>query len=269
VLTQISAANPLSIAFFRLGIAAPILLATGWRLIGREMWAISRRDLGLMVLLGLLLAADQALYFIAISFAGVTVSTLITICCAPILVTAITAVVERKAPSRFTIILIFLALLGTLLLVAGQTANGEATASLIGVIVSIGAACGYAGVILLSRFLARTYHSLQITAVGFSVGAILLLIVSPFVGLVLAYPVMGWAVVLYLGVIPSALAYGLFMVGMRTTPAPVASVLVLLEPLTAAVLSVVFFGERLALVGLLGAVLLLGAIYALSRSESG
>jgi len=57
------------------------------------------------------------------------------------------------------------------------------------------------------------------------------------------------------------------MLGMQTTSAPTASVIVLLEPLTAAVLSWLLLGERLTWVGIMGAVMLLGAIYALSRAE--
>ncbi len=75
---------------------------------------------------------------------------------------------------------------------------------------------------------------------------------------------MGWALLLYLGLVPSALVYGLFLTGMRSTPATVASVLTLVEPLTATILAVVFFGERLGTLGLLGGTLLLGAILVLA-----
>ena len=55
---------------------------------------------------------------------------------------------------------------------------------------------------------------------------------------------------------------------MRTTPAPVASVLVLLEPLTATLLAWLLFDERLSAVGIGGAVLLLAAIGLLSQDEN-
>ncbi len=258
--------NPLSISAFRLLIAAPILLIVGWRLLGRKLWSGSRQDIGMMALIGILMAADQALYFAAISFIGVTISTLIAICCAPLLVTLFTALIERKAPTRFMLIIVFLALVGTTLLVTGSSASGRSSSPLVGIVCAVGSACGYAGVLLFGKFLSGKYHSLQITALGFSTGAICLLIVSQIVGFVGTYSATGWLLILYMGMVPTALAYGLFLFGMRTTPAPLASVLVLLEPLTASVLSWGLFGERLSVLGVVGAMLLLSTIYVLSTS---
>jgi DME family drug/metabolite transporter len=231
------------------------------------MGSAAPRDLGLMLVIGLLIAADQALYFLAISLTGVTVATLITICAAPILVTLLTSMIERKRPTAFTLGIVLLALIGTVMLDGGSERGTKTDSPGLGVILAVGCACAYAGVILLGRFLAGKYHSLQITAIGFSTSAICLLVVSEAAGFVGKYPVNGWLVILYMGAVPTALAYGLFLRGMRTTPAPIASVIVLLEPLTASALAWLLFGERLTLVGILGAVVLLGAIYALSRAE--
>jgi drug/metabolite transporter, DME family len=267
-LAQLTQTNPLSISALRLGVAAPLLLLAAWHLLGRQLWSATRRDFGLMLLYGVMMAVDQALYFAAIALTGVTIATLITICSAPLLVTLFTAIFERKMPSRITLAIIGLALLGTVILVGsgtGQATNGSS--SLLGVGYALVAACVYAGVIFLSKFLSGKYPSLQITALGFSAGAICLLVVANLVGFVGVYPAQGWLIILYMGALPTALAYGLFMLGMRTTSAPVASVLVLLEPLTAAVVARVLLGERLTPLGIAGAVMLLGAIYALTRAE--
>jgi DME family drug/metabolite transporter len=267
LLSQLTHTNPLSISAWRLTVAAPLLLLAAWKLLGRSLWAAPRRDIGLMLLLGILLATDHALYFAAISFSGVTIATLIVICSAPILVTVLTAMIERKMPSRFTMSIIFLALLGTGLLVGSSATQTQNPSSLIGVGLALAGAAVYAGVIFFGKFLSGKYHSLQINAIGFSAGAVCLLIVAQFVGFVGTYPLSGWLLLLYLGAVPTALAYGLFVLGMRTTSASTASVVVLLEPLTAAILSSLLFGERLTLLGISGAALLLGAIYALARSE--
>jgi DME family drug/metabolite transporter len=66
-----------------------------------------------------------------------------------------------------------------------------------------------------------------------------------------------WPWLLYLGVGPTAAAYVLFTAGLRRVPATAAGIVSLLEPLTAAVLGVVAFGESLGTVGLIGALLLL------------
>ena len=60
--------------------------------------------------------------------------------------------------------------------------------------------------------------------------------------------------------IPTALAYILYILGLRTTSATVSSIVTLLEPLTATTLGLLLFGERLGTLGFAGAALLLGAL---------
>lgn len=66
----------------------------------------------------------------------------------------------------------------------------------------------------------------------------------------------GPGVLVYLGVVPSALAYGLFLTRVRTVPAAVAAIvplpLPLPEPLTATVLATALLGERPAPAALAG-----------------
>ena len=66
------------------------------------------------------------------------------------------------------------------------------------------------------------------------------------------------------GVVPTAMAYILYVIGLRTTPVTVSGVLTLVEPLTATLLGVLFFGDRLGLVGALGAALLISAVAGLT-----
>jgi DME family drug/metabolite transporter len=74
----------------------------------------------------------------------------------------------------------------------------------------------------------------------------------------------GWALLAYLGVVPTAVAYVLYVVALRTTRVTVSGVLTLVEPLTATLLGVVFFGDRLGLAGAVGAALLLSAVLGLT-----
>ena len=76
------------------------------------------------------------------------------------------------------------------------------------------------------------------------------------VGFAGSYPAEGWLLLVYLGLIPSALAYALFLSGMRSTSATTASVATLIEPLTATVLAWLIFAEPIAPSGLSGALLL-------------
>lgn len=60
----------------------------------------------------------------------------------------------------------------------------------------------------------------------------------------------------FLGVVPTALAYGAYFLGLRSGRATAAALASMLEPLTATLLSVGFYGERLSFGGLVGTVLI-------------
>jgi len=79
------------------------------------------------------------------------------------------------------------------------------------------------------------------------------------------YSLTVWGLLLFLGVVPTALAYSLFLNGARSVPASVASIAALIDPVTAAVLAALLFGESLSLEGWVGAGLLLASIAWLSR----
>jgi DME family drug/metabolite transporter len=75
--------------------------------------------------------------------------------------------------------------------------------------------------------------------------------------------------VLYLGVVPTALAYSLFFTGLRRTGSGTASVLTLVEPLTATVLSVALIDERLAAWQWVGAGVVAASVVVLSLGGGG
>ena len=111
--------------------------------------------------------------------------------------------------------------------------------------------------------MAGRHHPLHATTIAFGVGALALL---PF-----AHPTEAfrtpeiWGLLLYVGIVPTAISYTLFFFGMRYVRATVASVLTLIEPLTATILAWLLFGERLGAAGLVGAIMLFGAIILLYR----
>lgn len=262
-------ADAVSVGFWRFAFAAPVLLVACRFALGAGAFRAGGRDLALMVSTGALLALYQVLYFAAIAFSGVSVATLVTLCSAPVLVAALSAALLKERPTKGTLLSGASALSGTALLVAGApvAAHAGPRASLFGVVLALGSAAGYAAVTLLGRSFAARHHPLKTTSVGFASGAVLLLPAALWGGLAYRFPAEGWALLLFLGAVPTALAYGLFLSGMRTTPAAVASLVTLLEPLTAALLAYLLFGERLGPLGLLGASLLLGSLAVLYRAS--
>ncbi len=269
VIYGLAETNPLSIGFFRLAIAAPALFWACWWTLGAGMFRVVRRDLVSMMLIGVMMALYQVCYFSAIAKVGVAIAVLVTLCIAPIFVALLSLWLFReKLTSRLLLALTF-ALIGTVLLVGVQpNGAGALHNTVVGVLLALGSAFGYAVIALCSRTLAQRYHPLQSLTIGFGTGAIVLLPFALSNGFVVSYPAVGWMLLLYLGLIPTVLAYVLFLYGIRHTTATVASITTLLEPLTSTLLAWLFFKEQLSVFGLMGGILLIGAIVLLFSNNS-
>lgn len=264
-----SQANALTVGFFRLAIAAPVLLAVGWLLLGRRMFAVRRRDWWLFAGIGALTAAYQVCLFSAIPFVGVSIAVVVTLCVAPVVVAVSSVWLFGEPLTRGVVLALACALGGTALLAGGGAGlPTEPGAMLLGVALAVGSAVGYAGIALIGRAQAGRYHPIQPVAFGFGFGALLLLPCALAQGLVVDLPPLAWGLLLHLGLLPTALGYVLFFFGIRGVSATAASVITLIEPLTAAALAWAMFGERLSAAGALGAGLLLVAIGLLSWREA-
>lgn len=262
----ISDTSPLSVAFCRLAFSLPALGIASASLLGRTQLRVKRPHLLVMVVIGVMLALYQAFFFAALQHVGVAVATLVTLCAAPVLVAVLSAILLRERPSRRVLLALAAALAGTLLLASPNDTAGLGADTLTGVLLALGSAFGYALVALLTRSVAREYHSLQTVTVGFTVGTLVLLPAMLADGPKLDFPPLGWTIVVYLGLVPTALGYAIFTRGMRTTSATVASTATLVEPLTATLLAWLLFDERIGPLGLIGAGLLLGAMISLLRA---
>jgi DME family drug/metabolite transporter len=255
---RVAQTNALSIGFWRLAFAVPALWILLWRVVGPRALHIARKDLALMTVMGGMMALYQVSLFTAIPFLGVTVAVIITICSAPVLIAVLAAIFLGEKFTAHAGVALVLALAGTML-VANLTPEEFLVrgSQLEGVLWALGSGVGYAIITLVSRALAGRYHPLQPVSIGFTAGALLLLPLSIASSFVAAYPPTGWALLAYLGLVPTALAYWVFFTGMKATPATTASIVVLLEPLVAALLAAFLYQEQLPPTGWLGAGLLL------------
>lgn len=257
------------VGFFRLACAFPLVALLCWKVVDRPTFRAGLRHTWKMILIGIMLATYQVCYFASISQVGVTIATLITLCTAPVLVALASALLLREPLTRSTLVALLAALLGTALLV-GRPATSAATGQVaLGAALALGSAAGYAIVALLGRALANSCHPLHSTTVSFGVGAAFLLPFAASNLVSVSYAPEVWALILYAGLLPTAVAYSLFFLGMRTIKASSASILTMLEPLTATALAWLIFAEQLAATGIAGALLLLSAIAILYRGETG
>jgi drug/metabolite transporter, DME family len=259
VIADRSDLSALDIAWYRLAIGAAAL-AVAWGVSARRRGPavpVTRPVAVRLVLVGGGLAAYQLAYFSAVERAGVSIATLVALGLAPLVIAVGGALLGHGRPDGATLVALTVALVGLTLLVGVSAGTGTGTAVLLGALVASGSALGYAVVTLAGGGVPA---GVPVTLAGFAGGALLLTPVVLSEGLSLPPDGGTLAVLLYLGLVPSALAYGLFFTGVRTVPGAVASIVTLLEPLTATVLATAFLGERLAPAAVAGGLLLLAAV---------
>jgi drug/metabolite transporter, DME family len=254
--------SPLLVGFLRVAIAAPRLcLAARW--LGGLIHLPDRGSRARLLVAGLAMGAFQACYFWGVAKTSVAVGSLITICTAPLLITVLAAVFLDEPIDGRTWAALLMGTTGAALLTAGPHGFSRFPPGfLTGVALALGAGLSYAVYAVAVKSVVRRAPPLTIAALTFSVAALSLLPV-----LLLGWPAAdarGWALLVYLGVVPTAVAYILYVIGLRTTRATVSGVLTLVEPLTATLLGVLFFGDRLGLGGAVGAALLLAAVLGLT-----
>ena len=219
------------------------------------------------VVLGLCMAAFQATYFSAVTLVGIATAALIAICSAPLLITGLAAAALGERLTARVGSALALGVIGTALLIVGPRAAADVSVRFVaGVLLALGASFAYALYVVVAKAtLART-APLPLAAANFGVAALALapVLAGADVGRQVA---LGWPWLLYLGAVTTAGAYAIYTIGLRDVPASAAGVASLAEPLTATLLGVVLFGERLGTAGVIGAVLLFTALALLLAHE--
>jgi DME family drug/metabolite transporter len=217
---------------------------------------------------GILTAAFQLSFFVAVVAIGVSVTTVVALGFAPVLLLLVAAVRHRRPPSVAETLTVFTALLGLALVSGGGGLRGDHV--VLGLLAALGSGAAYALSADVGGSLTQEHDALAVTACTTSVVAAVLV---PG-GLVLALlrgesmrtaDLASWLLIAYLGVVTMAFAYVLLYAGLRSTPSGTAVVATLLEPVTAVVIAVLLLGETLSASGVLGSLLILAAIGSLGR----
>lgn len=259
-LYRLSAPDPLSVGFYRLALSVPVLLVLSRVYAGPGFLRIRPQDRWRLALMGAAFASYQLCYFAAIPYIGVAAAVLINICSAPVIVAVLSGLFLGERLTWVVGLALAGATLGAVLLVGGSPEADTTRALLLGAGLALGAGFSYSVIALMARSVAGHYHPVQPVALAFAVSALLLVPVVAVRGLAWHYSPAGWGLLVYLGLVPTALGYGFYLRGLRTTTATVSAVVVLLEPLISTVLAVTLLGERLSSGGVVGGALLLASV---------
>ncbi|WP_309052511.1 EamA family transporter [Streptomyces sp.] len=229
-----------------------------------------RRRLVRVLGTGLGLTVFQSAYFAAVQATGLAVATVVTLGAGPVLIAAGARLTLGERLGAGGLAAVTGALAGLAVLVLG---GGEAEVRPYGVLLAVVSAAGYAAITLLTRWLGRDgggTDALSTTTWAFAVGAVGLLPLAAAEGLVphTGEPVRTLLLLLYVAAVPTALAYALYFAGAAVVRSATVSVIMLLEPVSAAVMAVTLLGERLTAATVLGTVLLLAAVTGLALAEA-
>jgi drug/metabolite transporter, DME family len=251
-------AAPVTVGAARIAIGGAILLLVARAApVAAARWP--RRELATVAAA---IAVYQLAFFAAVDRTCVAVGTVVALGSAPALAGVAGLLVDGEQLTRRWANATALACVGVLLLVLG---GGGASVDPLGILLAVVSGCGYATYTILAKRLLRLGHAPErVMAASFSLGALLL---AP----VLAFGDMSWiaggrglATALFLGAVPTALAYALFARGLRhLTPGETATI-TLAEPLTATGLGVLALGERPGAVAAIGAALVLAGLLTLA-----
>ncbi|MET7886263.1 DMT family transporter [Streptomyces avermitilis] len=218
---------------------------------------------------GVGLAVFQTAYFAAVEATGLAVATVVTLGAGPVIIALGARLTLGERLGRGGITAVAGALAGLAVLVLG---SGGATVRPWGVLLAVVSAAGYSAMTLLTRWWGRDGRAdASATTVGaFAVTTLCLLPAALAEGLVpyTAEPVHVLGLLVYIAAVPTALAYALYFAGAAVVRSATVSVIMLLEPVSAAALAVGLLGERLTAATLVGTLLMLGSVAGLAAAEA-
>ncbi len=254
ILVRLTETGPAAAGFWRFAFALPLLFILTARPGGEGIARPSKW----MLLAGVFFAMDLSFWHYGIvmtSVANATVLCNLT----PVVVTLIGWFFFKERPARLFILALGLAMGGAFAMAAGAK-PGQGTNPMLGDIFSVSVALWYSGYFLAVKAARSTAGALRITFWATLVGVPLLGGVALMLGEdMIPATVAGWAACVGMGLMHVAGQGGVAW-ALGRLPASITAVTILIQPLVAAGLSWIVFGETLSPVQALGGALVLGAI---------
>lgn len=262
IFVRLSEVGPVATAFHRVALSLPVfaVMAVGQGLPrGRRMWA----GCGLA---GVCFAGDLSVWHMGILLTSVANATLFTNL-APVFVALGLWLIWGERPSRRFVVALTVAMGGAVLLMGGSLRLSADR--LAGDALSVLSGAFYGGYILaVGRSRATLSTAILMLASG-AVAAALLLPVAVLLGeTIFPVSIQGWAVLVGVAVISQVGGQGLIAWGLAHLPASFGAVVLLVQPLVAAMVAWALFGEALGWLEMAGASVILLGIH-LARKARG
>ena len=205
-------------------------------------------------------AGYQLAFFSAVHLTGVAIATITALGSSPVFTGLLAWRLGHEKPSRVWMIATAITSLGILTLNAH---SGNAHVSVPGVLLALGSGAGFSAFNVVGRKVLTTGYPLShFVARSFALAALLIFPFTFIQNLSWLTTSRGVGLVLWLGIVATALAYTLYGFGLSHLKASNASTLVLAEPVTATILSVTVLHNHLSITSWSGVVLVIvGLLY--------
>jgi drug/metabolite transporter (DMT)-like permease len=253
------------------GVDTPTLLLLRFSIAAALMWVIFAakraslpRGKGLLMLIGMgaIGYAGQAFsYFTALGLASAGLVALL-LYLYPALVALLSRLVFRHPLSRFQVLAIGMALVGSLLTI-GRAGDGTP----LGVLFGLLAALIYSVYILTGGRLPADVTPTASAAVVITSAGAVFAVVALARGVALPATPTGWLAVVAIAVVCTVVAIAFFLAGIERLGPVRASVYSTLEPVATLALAALLLGEAVTVLRAAGGALILGAVVMLARAE--
>ena len=248
--------GPLELAFWRALLAGSLFVTHAG--LTRQLRVTNKRDLfAFAAFAGVGITLFYASYVLAVQYGGVSLASIL-LYSAPAFVTVAAWFLLREPLTRRKLGLLTLTLTGVVLVSQGGGAG--VTASAPALLWGLAAALSYSSYYLFGKWALARYSPVTINAFVMPFGALGLLPLTDFSP---KSPGV-WGLLILLAVLSTYAAYGFYYAGLKRAQASRAVLVASVEPVVAALLGALLFGERLGAWGLLGGALILTAALAAS-----
>lgn len=216
-----------------------------------------KKEIVLLLLSGIAMGINWVLLFQAYRYTTISAATL-SYYFAPVIVTLACPFLFKEKLTKKQILCFVMSTLGLVLIIGVGSLDRSGT-HLIGILYGLGAACLYATVVLMNKFI-RNVTGIHRTLMQFC-GAIAVLV--PYVlvsgGMHLeALDSMGWVCLLIVGLVHTGITYCLYFSALKDLSGQEASILSYIDPLVAIFVSFFLLGESMTPSQMVGGALILG-----------
>jgi drug/metabolite transporter (DMT)-like permease len=258
VLARFLDVGPLAGAAWRMGLAVPALAVWVRLASGRRITIARPINFAFpLALAGLAFAADVGAFHMALTGTKVANAAFIGNL-APILAVVGGALFFAEPPALRVWFALALALLGSWVM-AGMAAPFKLG---LGDVLALCAAVSYAGYLLTIKRLRRALDGPTATLWSAAVSAILLAVAAELHGeVLLPHSLLGWTIVILLGVVAHALGQGFTSIAIGRLPVGLVALVILAQPPFSALLAFLVLGETMSPMQMAGGCVILAAVF--------